>query len=252
MILIEFRQAVVKKHRRTDGLRDIKVDCALRSRTVNLGPVDNPSCPLRQWGRFRWLESCGYFVWNLRHVREYRGTLRAIRVVYFDFLYLPGASCQNRDEWKGPERLTWALAHIRIPPRGANMMPTMKKSGKTLFGVRIGLFEERLRSLVIEYNRNGKHQSSTHCHAFKRCWRKAVSNERRRISMWTDIKRNVDRGRMTEVSALAGLRFLGFLSPSLSLRWRAWSSVSARAASTWDMARSEPALDIEKWIYLNV
>ena len=35
--------------------------------------------------------------------------------------------------------LTIALAHSSNPPMGANIMPTTKKSGSTVFGVRIGL-----------------------------------------------------------------------------------------------------------------
>jgi len=46
---------------------------------------------------------------------------------------------------------TVALAQSSSPPIGAKMMPTAKKSGKTVLGVRIG------------------------CHAFSRCCRKAVS-----------------------------------------------------------------------------
>ena len=46
---------------------------------------------------------------------------------------------------------TFALAYIKAPPIGANMMPTAKKRGKTVLGVRIG------------------------CHAFNRCCRNAVS-----------------------------------------------------------------------------
>lgn len=34
---------------------------------------------------------------------------------------------------------TWELAQIRTPPMGAKRIPTMKNSGKTLLGVRIGL-----------------------------------------------------------------------------------------------------------------
>jgi hypothetical protein len=37
------------------------------------------------------------------------------------------------------KRLTWALAHNKTPPIGANMMPITKKSGKTDLGVKIGL-----------------------------------------------------------------------------------------------------------------
>lgn len=46
---------------------------------------------------------------------------------------------------------TVELAHSRTPPMGAKMMPTAKKSGRTVLGVRMG------------------------CQAFNRCWRKALS-----------------------------------------------------------------------------
>ena len=46
--------------------------------------------------------------------------------------------------------LTVVLAHSNSPPIGAQMTPIAKKSGITVLGVRIG------------------------CHAFNRCWRKAV------------------------------------------------------------------------------
>lgn len=37
------------------------------------------------------------------------------------------------------EALTTALAYSNPPPIGANIIPIMKKSGRTVFGVRIGL-----------------------------------------------------------------------------------------------------------------
>ena len=43
----------------------------------------------------------------------------------------------------GGETLTCALAHSRTPPIGANIIPTTKKRGNTLFGVRIGLVDVR-------------------------------------------------------------------------------------------------------------
>jgi hypothetical protein len=35
--------------------------------------------------------------------------------------------------------LTFALAYRSSPPIGANMTPTMKNSGRTVFGVKMGL-----------------------------------------------------------------------------------------------------------------
>ena len=39
--------------------------------------------------------------------------------------------------------LTIALAHSKTPPIGAKIMPTTKKSGRTVLGVRIGLNESQ-------------------------------------------------------------------------------------------------------------
>lgn len=56
------------------------------------------------------------------------------------------------------------------PPMGAKMTPTMKKSGRTVFGVRIGLSQCQ-PEFVLEF----KVSAQTHCHAFRRCCLKAVS-----------------------------------------------------------------------------
>lgn len=37
---------------------------------------------------------------------------------------------------------TWELAQSRTPPIGANIIPTVKKNGRTVLGVRIGLHSE--------------------------------------------------------------------------------------------------------------
>ena len=51
---------------------------------------------------------------------------------------------------------------------GANTTPRMKKRGRTVFGVRIGLgnmsFKPSVSTVGIAY-----------CHALSRCWRNAVS-----------------------------------------------------------------------------
>lgn len=117
------------------------------------------------------------------------------------------------------QKRTRELAQMRTPPMGANITPTMKKRGRTLLGVRIGLRRSARRS------RGSTDTLQTHCHAFSRCWRNAVSG---RSQSWEggDIVENV----------LAGRRDLGFLSVSSSLA-RSWSSMdSVRVTSAWDMA----------------
>lgn len=52
---------------------------------------------------------------------------------------------------------------------GANMMPTAKKRGRTVFGVRMGLMARFSNPFQCITHDN------THCHAFNRCCRKAVS-----------------------------------------------------------------------------
>lgn len=44
--------------------------------------------------------------------------------------------------------LTFALAYSSSPPIGANMMPTMKNSGRTVFGVKMGLLRVVSRHLA--------------------------------------------------------------------------------------------------------
>jgi hypothetical protein len=53
---------------------------------------------------------------------------------------------------------------------GANMMPTAKKMGRTVLGVRMGLYMSALRVSV-----GGLWGGVTDCHAFNLCCRKAVS-----------------------------------------------------------------------------
>jgi hypothetical protein len=43
---------------------------------------------------------------------------------------------------EGIGTLTCELAHRRTPPIGAKITPTTKNSGNTLFGFKIGLFNE--------------------------------------------------------------------------------------------------------------
>jgi hypothetical protein len=70
-------------------------------------------------------------------------------------------------------KLTCELAHMRTPPIGANKIPTMKNRGSTLLGVRIGLSEWSARSSKAVGT--GWSGGKTHCHAFNRCCRNAVS-----------------------------------------------------------------------------
>lgn len=46
--------------------------------------------------------------------------------------------------------LTIALAHSKTPPIGAKIMPTTKKSGRTVLGVRMGLKESQRNLLAPE------------------------------------------------------------------------------------------------------
>lgn len=46
-------------------------------------------------------------------------------------------------------KLTCELAQRRTPPIGANITPTTKNNGSTLFGVRIGLFEALEKVVVV-------------------------------------------------------------------------------------------------------
>lgn len=55
---------------------------------------------------------------------------------------------------------------------GAKMMPMEKKRGRTVFGVRIGLVCGQRRGFAPWEVRSS---STTYCHAFSRCCRKAVS-----------------------------------------------------------------------------
>ena len=76
---------------------------------------------------------------------------------------------------------TIELAHNSNPPMGANKMPTVKKSGSTVFGVRIGLDSTQdSRQLPLlrppgRYRKVAYWRTTTYCHAFSRCCRNAVS-----------------------------------------------------------------------------
>ncbi len=70
-------------------------------------------------------------------------------------------------------KYTCALAHSNKPPIGAKIMPIAKKRGRTVFGVRIGL-DSRF-SFTATAATTCVPERSTHCQAFSRCCRKAVS-----------------------------------------------------------------------------
>ena len=66
---------------------------------------------------------------------------------------------------------TCALAHSSRPPIGANIMPTAKKRGRTVLGVRIGLTPSAPTSSLPALS----DAIQTYCQAFNLCCRKAVS-----------------------------------------------------------------------------
>lgn len=96
---------------------------------------------------------------------------------------------------------------------GANMIPMAKKRGMTVFGVNIGLrTDSKCPSTVAEYP---KCMGSTHCHAFNRCCRNAVS---RNADVLSEIIRFLMRPRQTADGAIAySLVFCS--SPSFALLW---------------------------------
>jgi hypothetical protein len=102
--------------------------------------------------------------------------------------------------------LTIALDQSRRPPIGAKTMPTAKKSGRTVFGVSMGLKDVNVRSVNLESSMS----EPTYCHAFNLCWRKAVSAEDKRVSS-TSMLRAAN-------ASLAGLRLFCFFS------WSLWTS----------------------------
>jgi hypothetical protein len=69
-------------------------------------------------------------------------------------------------------RLTIALDHSRSPPTGANIMPTAKNRGRTVLGVRIGLY-------WVSAPRLARVEGCSYCHAFNLCCRNAVSVRKR-------------------------------------------------------------------------
>lgn len=77
---------------------------------------------------------------------------------------------------------------------GAKMIPMVKKRGRTVLGVRIGLGS----SAIIATCLSSRICQKTYCHAFKRCWRNAVSVEMsasaQSSSRWRFHQFRVDRG----------------------------------------------------------
>ena len=81
----------------------------------------------------------------------------------------------GKSDWR---RLTMSLAYSSSPPIGAKMIPTMKKIGKTVLGVRMGLCRLFSRWSAGRRCYWSRRSQATYCHAFSRCCRKAVSVER--------------------------------------------------------------------------
>jgi len=80
---------------------------------------------------------------------------------------------------------------------GANMIPTAKKMGRTVLGVRIGLRK-------VNFGPIHARVVATYCHAFNLCCRKAVSESYQHYSM-----------AQFDVHGLAGLLLFCFLAGSL-------------------------------------
>lgn len=89
---------------------------------------------------------------------------------------------------------TCELAYRSSPPMGAKMTPTAKKSGRTVFGVRMG------------------------CQAFSRCCRKAVSSPH-------DQSIVIRRASECRICVLGGLRLFCFFSGSSCSRTLLVSSI---------------------------
>ena len=88
---------------------------------------------------------------------------------------------------------TCELAHSNNPPTGAKTIPMIKKRGRTVFGVRMGLGSLASGVSLIRVH---------YCHAFKRCCLKAVSV----------VVLDKCHCHQMELSSLAGLRDLTFFS----------------------------------------
>jgi len=149
MILIEICEAVVEEDRRIHIFRDVEGQGALYSWVMNgcykvarvIGIRDilpHPCCCDRTIAAERPRDKVG----RHRSTSIYGGIRGTSRVVYLDLFDLfDGISVSEREypPFAIFDYLTSALAYSRAPPMGPNMIPTAKKRGRTVLGVRMGL-----------------------------------------------------------------------------------------------------------------
>jgi hypothetical protein len=87
---------------------------------------------------------CNQIAWHIRSLWGVWGVGITFRVVQDDFLDLryPYVSIKISSLRAAMrlQPLTCALAYNKPPPMGANMMPMAKNKGRTVLGVRIGLW----------------------------------------------------------------------------------------------------------------
>lgn len=88
---------------------------------------------------------------------------------------------------------------------GANITPTMKNRGRTVFGVKMGLSQCQPQSVAEPV-------LPTHCHAFKRCCRNAVS-------MIPSVSRPYAPNFSSAQRLLGGLRLFVFFGSSRAGSW---------------------------------
>ena len=197
MVLVEVGEPVVQEHGGTDVVGDVKsqrADVGRHRHSRSIGDVGGVALPSRRSttavvGRFE-----GGLDLARRHDRKgidpipFGCLTDAVGIVENDLLDLADGEHADRSNrgMSGPGQVrpvatlrTCALAHKSRPPMGANMRPTMKKRGRTVFGVRIGL-------RASEVGQHGypsppligclmKEGGGTYCQAFNLCCRKAVS-----------------------------------------------------------------------------
>ena len=156
MILVEVIEPVIQIDGRSEIIWDLKLQLTDIRFHVGTGTEAHyrfVSPPRRSRSIGAWFEECRYLVIGNRAKGFSRSILNAICIVdayRFDLCWSnqnPSAHPVNHFFLvTGQDKLshTWALAHNRSPPSGANMMPTVKNKGKTVFGVRIGLFLQKL------------------------------------------------------------------------------------------------------------
>lgn len=151
MVLVEVGEAIIEQDRRLDVEGNVKGQnadiglsgksrvwpCVILLRMAPLGLVYDLALERRRPTIAR------YFLERLIVVRvDVRGglgrLLDAIRVVNGEFVDLRAMSATNSCACS-TRVMTFSLAYMRSPPMGANMSPTIKNSGRTVFGVKMGL-----------------------------------------------------------------------------------------------------------------